>query len=305
MHETKAVYTLKDLESWTSREPQLAVLGHPIKHSLSPVMHNAALQHFAAEKPELAAWHYKRFDVTPEELPQALKALQARGFVGLNLTVPHKVLACDLVAGIDRSAEGIGAVNTLVSTPEGWRGYNTDGYGLYAGIKQDLGIDLQGQSVLLLGAGGAARGAAVECLRRGVKKLVVMNRSRANLEALVATLNSFKTADCTVLGLTPEEDKTALGPESLVINATSLGLKPEDPAPVDLQALPRPKAVFDMVYNPPKTRLLADASALGLPCSNGLSMLVNQGAKALSLWTGLDSERLQPVMARALKAQLV
>jgi shikimate dehydrogenase len=284
------IYTLADLDTWSFAGTALAVLGHPIKHSISPPMHNAALVRMAQDNPRFSSWKYFRFDIAPENLPEALKKLHARGFLGLNLTVPHKIIAFDRVAALDPAAAPIGAVNTLRSTSAGWHGYNTDGYGLATAIREDLGRDLAGAHVILLGAGGAARGAAVECLQRGCASLWIANRTRANLDALLTQLAPL-AGGIPLHGISEFADNTsgALPPAgAIVINATSAGLRPTDPSPIDLATLnarARPSGVFDMVYNPPETPLLAQARALGLPAANGLSMLVHQGVRALEIWS--------------------
>ncbi len=280
-----AVLTLDHLAAWPHAGTALAVLGHPIKHSVSPAMHNAALAAMARTQPEYRAWKYFRFDVPPADLPAALTRLHAAGFHGLNLTVPHKVLAFDLVAEIDADAAAIGAVNTLRRTAAGWRGFNTDGYGLATAVQEKLGTSLAGTHVILLGAGGAARGAAVECLRRKCASLWIANRTRANLDTLLAAVRPL--AGSTPLhGFDPAQPPAELPANALVINATSSGLKPDEPAPIDLRRLPSGAKVYDMIYNPPQTALLRAAAALGLPHANGLSMLVHQGARALEIWKG-------------------
>src|SRR5476651_311694 len=174
------VHTLSDLAAWSFTGTALAVLGHPVAHSLSPPMHNAALARMAARNPLFAHWRYFRFDVPPDDLPRALKLLHAKKFHGLNLTVPHKVLAFGRVATVDAAAQPIGAVNTLLRTEAGWHGFNTDVHGLATAIHEELRRDLAGATVLLLGAGGAARGAAVECLTRKVAALWIANRTRSH-----------------------------------------------------------------------------------------------------------------------------
>lgn len=293
------VYTLSDLAAWSHAGTFLAVLGHPIAHSLSPVMHNAALAQLAATDARFRDWRYVRFDIPPADLPPALALLDAKNFRGLNLTVPHKVMALDLVASIDEAARPIGAVNTLLHTPSGWRGHNTDGYGLAAAIREDLGLALSGTHVLLLGAGGAARGAAVECLQQRCASLAIANRTAAHRDALLASLAPLATG-ISLRGFDPSAPPADLPPDALVINATSAGLHANDPLPIDLRALPRPGAVFDMIYNPPQTALLRAATALGLPTANGLSMLVHQGAKALEIWTSVPAAQTAPAMQSAL-----
>jgi shikimate dehydrogenase len=289
------VLSLADLESWSRESPSLAVLGHPIGHSLSPRMHNAALTALARTEPRFADWKYFRFDVPPEHLPRALELLGSKGFLGVNLTVPHKIIAFDLVEGIDAAARPAGAVNTLLRTGGGWRGFNTDGYGLSAALREDLGRELAGAAVVLLGAGGAARAAAVECLARGCRELRIMNRTRENREALLEVLRPI-AGPIPVSGDLPDREGFIL------INATSSGLRSGDAPPADLAVLPRPGCVFEMIYNPPRTPLLAQAEALGLPCANGLSMLVHQGARALEIWTGMPASKTAPDMRAAVAA---
>lgn len=296
--ENSEVLTFADLESWSRAGTSLAVLGHPIAHSLSPPMHNAALAQLAESDARFGDWKYFRFEVAPEALPRALALLHARRFRGVNLTVPHKVIAFERVASVDAAAQPVGAVNTLRWSPEGFHGFNTDGYGLATAVREAFGRDLAGAHVVLLGAGGAARGAAVECLRLRCASLWIANRTRANLDALLATLASV-AAGVPVGGFAPDAAPPDLPAGALVINATSAGLKAGDPLPIDLAALPRPAAVFDMIYNPPRTALLRRAAELGLPCAHGLGMLVHQGAKALEIWTGVPATQTAPAMSAA------
>lgn len=281
-------YTLDDLADWPRIHAgvSLAVLGHPIRHSISPAMHNAALAVMAREDAAYSNWKYFRFEVPPEELSRALPLLHAKKFRGVNLTVPHKILAVAQVAAVDAAARPVGAVNTLRWRADGWEGFNTDGYGLESGLGEDLGAGLSGANLILLGAGGAARGAAVECLQRRCASLWIANRTRENLDALLGQLAPL-AGGVAVRGFDPARAAEAgLPAGALVINATSAGLKPSDPLPIDLAALPAPRAVYDMIYNPAETPLLAAARARGIPAANGLSMLVHQGARALEIWTG-------------------
>jgi shikimate dehydrogenase len=280
-----AVLTLDRLPLWSHPGTALAVLGHPIDHSVSPAMHNAALAAMARTQPDFSAWKYFRFDVPPAQLSEALSRLHAAGFQGLNLTVPHKVLAFDLIQEIDPDAVAIGAVNTLRRTAHGWRGFNTDGHGLATALRTDLAVELAGANIVLLGAGGAARGAAVECLRRQCASLWIANRTRANLDSLLAALQPL-AGTTRLQGFDPTKVPADIPTGALVINATSAGLKPGDPAPIELLRLPDRLKVYDMIYNPPQTPLLRAAAARGLPTANGLSMLVHQGARSLEIWTG-------------------
>jgi shikimate dehydrogenase len=289
---------LPEVERWQTAGTVLGVVGHPVGHSLSPQMHTAALAELAREDARFADWRYFRFDIPPDRLAEALGLMGDRGFLGLNLTLPHKVLALACVSGTDPAARDAAAVNTLLRGKGGWRGYNTDGYGLAAGIRGDLGRELRGSPIVLLGAGGAARAAAAECLSAKCSGLWIVNRTRANLDRLIAQVAPL-AGDIPVAALEPGEGGAAIGEGAIVINATSAGLNERDPAPVDLRAFPKASAVYDMIYNPPRTRLLAQAQALGVPSANGLGMLVHQGAKALEIWSGVPASRTAPAMQAA------
>lgn len=270
------------------------MIGHPIAHSVSPQMHGAALAELSRSDARFSSWSYHAFDIGADRLPEALGAMARLGFAGVNLTVPHKVQAVGLCASLDPGALEAGAANTLAPDGGRWRGFNTDGYGLATGIREDLGLGLRGANIVILGAGGAARGAAVECLRSGCAGLWVANRTRANLDQLLAHL-------APLAGKVPVRALGDGAPPAgaLVINATSAGLRDADPAPVDLASIPGAAAVYDMIYNPAQTRLLRQARALGLPSANGLGMLVHQGAKALEIWTGIPAPRTAPAMRAA------
>src|SRR5690348_3021698 len=153
MTDSSSVLNWRDLDSWSFSGTALAVLGQPISHSISPALHNAALAKMAGADRSFATWKYFRFEVPPAELPQALAEFHRKKFRGLNLTVPHKILAVDFLAGIDAEAQEVGAVNTLRWTERGWYGHNTDGYGLAMGLREDLNVELAGRDVILLGAG--------------------------------------------------------------------------------------------------------------------------------------------------------
>ena len=284
MSDAPTVLTLRDLESWSFDGTALAVLGQPIKHSISPALHNAALAEMSKNDARFASWKYFRFEVSPVDLPQALSRLHTKRFRGINLTVPHKVLAVEHLAGINPGAKAVGAVNTLLWTEQGWYGHNTDGYGLAMGVKEDLGIDLAGSHIILLGAGGAARGAAVECLQSRCASLSIGNRTPENLEVLLNYLQPMAVGT-RLRSFAPHAPPPDLPSKAIVINATSAGLREKDSCPLDLAAVPRPACVYDMIYNPPQTALLRAAQTRGIPHANGLSMLVHQGARALEIWS--------------------
>jgi shikimate dehydrogenase len=194
-------------------------------------------------------------------------------------------------------------VNTLRRDRGGWHGFNTDGYGLAAAVRGELGRELAGLPIVLLGAGGAARGAAVECLRAGCASLAIANRTAGHLASLLSALEPV-AGPIPLRGFAADRPPADLPAGALVINATSAGLDPSDAAPIDLAALPGAAAVFDLIYNPSRTALLDQAGALGLPRASGLAMLVHQGAKALEVWSGVPAARTAPAMRAAAEAAL-
>ena len=280
---TEKTYTLKDLETTEFPGTPLAVIGHPIKHSVSPAMHNAALAKLRETDSRFLDWAYYRFDIAPEDFAQALPLFHKRSFLGLNLTIPHKVQAMDLIKGVSPDAECMGAVNTLVWDELGYDGFNTDGYGLSRGLEQDLGVSLKDANVILLGSGGAARAAAVQCVLSGCAQLYVGNRTPERLQDLMSVLGGMSggvQAQTFALNQLPEN----LPEHGVVVNATSLGLQSGDPAPIDVAQLPVGWKVYDMIYNQP-TALLEQAHARDLSIANGLSMLIHQGARSLEIWS--------------------
>ncbi|MDX2225776.1 MAG: shikimate dehydrogenase [Verrucomicrobiae bacterium] len=269
-----SVYTLAHLREWNRSAPSLAVIGSPIGHSVSPAMHNAALAQFA----DLAGWEYFRFEITPAELPEALAQFAARGFAGINLTVPHKVSAYELIPDRDASACEAQAINTLhFAAGQKPRGYSTDGYGLLRGLAGDFGFEPAGRTVLVLGAGGAGQSAVVALEKAGAR-IFWYNRTAGKVSALIPRLGLENTYLVNA-GQIPWEET------GLVINATSAGLREGDGVPVALPAGRRDLCAYDMVYKPAQTPFLREAAARGLRTANGLSMLLHQGAKAFEIWT--------------------
>lgn len=285
MPDSEKVYFLSNLQNWPRQEPSFAVIGKPIAHSLSPKMHNAALAAAPAPLPER---RYFRFEIAPEDLPAALPLFFEKNFLGLNLTIPHKVAVLPLLKSISAEAEIIGAANTLVrdDASGGWHGENTDGRGFARAVKQTLGRDLAGTPLVLLGAGGAARAIAATALAAGCASLSVVNRTRERAENLIADLEKH-------FGKTAAE-KIVLNPEkipenALIANATALGLKPDDPSPLPPEALRPGMAVYDTTYGNHTSALVAAARERGLPAADGRAMLAWQGALAFELWNGVPA----------------
>lgn len=286
--DTNFTYTLDDLGKTNFEGTALAVIGHPIAHSVSPAMHNAAIAKMRNSDSRFNDWAYYRFDIAPEDFARAIPLFYQNNFLGLNLTIPHKVQAMDLIYGVSPDAERMGACNTLVWGEHGYDGFNTDGYGLKAGLHQDLGASLKGATVILLGSGGAARAAAVQCILEGCEKLYVGNRTVERLEELMQVVRSMPNGDRAEAFSLKDTLSVDLPEHGILVNATSLGLKADDPAPFDVSILPCGWVVYDMIYNPEATRLLREASEKGLRTANGLSMLVHQGARSLEIWSHTD-----------------
>lgn len=299
---TETIYTLKDLKTVEFSGTPLAVVGHPIKHSLSPAMHNAALDRLREQDSRFLDWAYYRFDIAPEQLAEALALFHKRSFLGLNLTIPHKVQAMELIQGVSVDARRMGAVNTLVWDELGYDGFNTDGYGLLRGLDLDLGLSLKDASIMLLGSGGAGRAAAVQCMLAGCARLYIGNRTPTHLQDLIAVLGAMPGGERVQPFILPELPQ-GLPEQGLLINATSLGLQSDDPAPIDLAQLPTAWKVYDMIYNPPVTALLKQARTLDRANANGLSMLVHQGARSLEIWSHhtVDAQMMMAAARHALE----
>lgn len=300
--DTEFTYTVEDLGKFEFSGTALAVIGHPVRHSVSPAMHNAAIEQLRKKDSRFNDWAYYRFDVPPEEFAEAVPKFFQHNFYGLNLTIPHKVQAMDLIKGFSPDAERMGAVNTLVWNEFGYDGFNTDGYGMKKALLEDLDFDLSGGTVILLGSGGAARAAAVQCVLEECEKLYIGNRTVSRLDDLMAVVGAMPGGDCAEAFSLAEPPKS-LPKEGILINATSLGLKAEDPAPFDVSTLPDGWKVYDMIYNPAATTLLKEASDRGLAVANGLSMLVHQGARSLEIWSRMtvDPHPMKTAACHALK----
>jgi len=286
-------YTLADLEHWSKAtqdaDPpiRLGVLGDPVAHSLSPQMQNAALR---ACKIDM---QYARFHIRANELRSALRSLRALDFVGVNLTVPHKIAAFAQMDHAEESASRAGAVNTIRVRDRKLLGSNTDGEGFLRAIRTEFSVDVRDLRLLILGAGGGTGHAiAWQCALENCERLVLVNRTYEKAQALAERLRPF-FAGPRVLGPAARLEATAwdeaalraqLADVDLIVNATPLGVNPSDPSPIPARLLAPHHMVFGCVYGPSKTSLLRAADEAGARGANGLSMLLHQGALSFSIW---------------------
>lgn len=264
------------------------LLGSPVAHSISPLMHNEAFHLLSLD------YAYLCFDVTENTLPEAVNGLKACGIRGFNLTMPCKNRVVELLDELSPSAKLIGAVNTVVNENGRLIGYNTDGVGYMHSVK-DAGHDIIGKTMTLMGAGGAATAICAQAALDGVSSVHVFARRTSRFwnrtQALADTINS--TLPCRVL-LHENEDlnalKNAVSESAILVNATSVGMAPNTEASIITDtSLFRPELIVsDVIYNPRKTRLLQEAEKNGCPVFNGMYMLLYQGAEAFRLFTGKE-----------------
>ncbi|MGI8602342.1 MAG: shikimate dehydrogenase [Verrucomicrobiales bacterium] len=270
------VYSVADLERGLRLTPpaRLAVFGDPVAHSRSPQLHNPALQACGIDA------QYIRLHVPPADFEQALGQCRALGFLGTNCTIPHKFAALQAVDEPDALARQLGAVNTIVFRSGRMLGFNTDGPGLLRAVKEEFGLDLRDVRVLVIGAGGGAgRAAAIQCALERCPRLVLANRTRTKIESLARELAAFYPANWVTLQEHPDPRDA-----DLVINATSVGMKKDDPQLMSPGQIESRHCVLDMIYSPPETALLCAAREQGARVANGLSMLLHQGAVSFEHW---------------------
>ncbi|MDQ3925833.1 MAG: shikimate dehydrogenase [Actinomycetota bacterium] len=260
----------------------LGIIGHPIGHTLSPHMHNAAFAHDGAD------YVYVAMDVWPNRLPAAVEGLRALGFVGFNVTMPHKEAILPLLDELDETARLAGAVNTVVAVEEGkLRGLNTDGSGFVEACRE-VGVSVFGENVLILGAGGAAAAIAAASLGEGASRLYIANRTEGRAQELRARLS--RVAHGTKILVRPFGEVGEVAAEArIVVNATYLGMRDEDPLPLPAGALSQDKVVCDAVYLLRKeTPIIRRAREVGAQAVSGGRMLLYQGVQAQRIWTGRE-----------------
>lgn len=257
----------------------MGVIGHPIKHSVSPAFHQAALDHYGLNM------SYEAWETPEEHVEWRLGSLRPKDVLGANVTVPYKEFAYRFVDTLDDTARRIGAVNAIVNIGGHLTGYNTDANGFGRSLLEEGGFDATGSNVHLLGGGGAARAVVFALAEAGARSIVIANRTRKRAEALVQDARSeFSDASIEVAdwGSHP-------GNADLIVNTTSMGMRKgtaEKDSPLQAAVIPASALVVDLVYNPEVTPLLEKASHAGARTLGGLPMLVYQGAEAFEMWVG-------------------
>jgi shikimate dehydrogenase len=267
----------------------VGLIGWPVEHSLSPAMHNAAFEELGLN------WSYVPLAVRPGEVVDAVRGLAALGFAGANVTVPHKQEVIGALDGVEPEAAALGAVNTIVVQRSdggtGLRGHNTDSTGFVRAVRA-AGFEPAGRGALVVGAGGGARAVVYGLLDAGAKEVGVLDVEAQRAESLVGDLGgSVGQGKLSVVPATTEALIERADEVDLLVNATPVGMWPQVDGSIWPEGVPMPPGltVFDLVYNPGETKLLAQARESGARAIGGLGMLVEQGAEAFELWTGREA----------------
>lgn len=263
---------------------KFAVLGHPIGHTLSPVMHNASIRALGLD----SQYEYGKLDVPPDELMTRLAQLPSEGYAGVNLTIPLKEVAFRGLEKLDDSARILGAVNTVEFTKNGMIGHNTDGYGFLKALEEAFGKTVEGDSVFVLGCGGAGRAVALMAALNGAKTVTLADVDAVRVDGLAAEISNMapKVAVEKSMGGGSASCREA----DLVIQASPVGMKKDDPSLLPPEAFRAGQRAFDLIYMYPETAFLSTAKAAGVQIANGLGMLLHQGARAFKIWTGIDPD---------------
>ncbi|WP_018133580.1 shikimate dehydrogenase [Effusibacillus pohliae] len=256
------------------------LFGHPVRHSRSPAMHNAAFRELGLP------YVYVAFDVAPESLAAAVDSIRVLGMRGVNVTIPHKVDVMPYLDRITPEADLIGAVNTIVNENGVLIGHNTDGTGYVRSLLEESRLSLPESPVLILGAGGAARAIVTALAWQGAKEIYIANRTRQKGDELAQRIAALCSVHSVSLADIPELIKRV----RLVVNTTSVGMHPNvEESPIDPALLHEGLVVSDLIYNPLETCLLREARRRGATPHGGLGMFIYQGAEAFTLWTGAEA----------------
>ncbi|MBU4560839.1 shikimate dehydrogenase [bacterium] len=273
----------------------VGLIGYPIGHTLSPAMHNRAFEYLDLN------YLYLPFPVKESNLKEALRALPALSVVGVNVTLPYKERVLEYLDEVSEEAELTQAVNTILVKDSRLIGYNTDGKGFVTSLKKGAEFNPRDKKVVIIGAGGASRAVSIGLAKEGVEKItlidIVFNKAQSLASHIAKNISKVEVAAVKEEGLGKEVREA-----DILINATPLGMKPDDSLPIDPKLLHPNLLVYDLIYNPSKTKLLSEAERIGAKTLNGIGMLLYQGALAFTIWTGREAPI--EVMARALKEEL-
>lgn len=298
---------LNEINQQDNLPARFAVIGNPVSHSLSPQLHQPALDQLDEQS------RYVRIEIEEGQVAAAFDKLFAAGFRGINVTVPHKLEALAACHHVDPAAKTMGAVNTIVFDEEGKRsGFNTDGPGFARAIREEFGMDLGDLRVIIIGAGGGAgRAIATQCALENCSQLILANRTAEKLGPMKEELLALENLELLegprdrieTIALASPDLQEALAASDLIVNTTSVGLKPTDPTPFPSSWIEPHHLVYDTIYNPERTKLLREAEMQGARTANGLSLLIHQGALSLEYWLGREApvETMRAGVTDALK----
>ena len=275
---------------------RLGIIGHPIGHSISPLFQQAALDAIGFDGT------YEPWDVAPDGVGEFVAGLRTPGTLGINVTVPHKEAVIPFLDEVDDWASTAGAVNTIVNRDGRLSGHNTDGIGFLRALREGAEFEPRGRDVLVLGAGGSARGVVYALARAGIAQLFIANRTLERAERLAhLAIDSGVAAEAMALSDAPGATREV----ALIVNCTSMGMvhgPDENGSPLYAADIPSTVLVNDLVYNPLETPLLREAARAGAATLGGIQMLVYQGAASFEMWTGQDAP--VPVMLEAATAAM-
>ena len=259
----------------------VGLFGHPVHHTFSPAMHNAAFEALGLD------YVYVPFEVRPEDLEGAVRSLISLGIVGVNVTIPHKEKVIPFLDEVSPEAELIGSVNTIQVKDLRRMGYNTDAFGFETSLREGLGMELRSRRIFVMGAAGASRAVCFQAALSGAEEIVIADIEAGRAEALCrAVAEKFPSCGVETCPAEASAIQKVLAGKDLFVNATPIGMKPGDPAVIQAGWLSPDTSVFDLIYNPEETRLLRETGDRGLKTMNGTGMLVYQGARAFEIFTG-------------------
>jgi len=276
------------------------IFGYPLKHTASPAIQNSAFDHHSLKS------MYFAFERTPAEFRALMRNLKTFLLDGFNLTVPFKETVIPYLDRLSPDAKAIGAVNTVKKEGRRWIGYNTDGHGFLAGLREAR-FRPRGKSAVILGAGGSSRAVVFALATQGAKRMVIANRTRSRADRLVRRFRRlFPKVSFERVDLRGSAFRNAVGTVDLVVNATQVGLRNSRETLIPKRWLPKHRIlVYDLIYKPRRTQLLQEARLAGHRVQNGETMLLHQGAKAFQLWTGRSAPlaKMKKALAGALQAK--